>query len=275
MSLLKLIYRKLKLNYFKKNIFNIFYFMLHKIFLIFINEKNFNLNRHGFKFTVFYKNYKCYNNKPFWLRIFDKTYEKQEIIAIKKYVNSDMRILEVGGSLGLTSVIANSKLKDQKKHIVLEANPNLIENLSFNKSQNNSKFTVVNAPISSSEKNVTFNFNNISLGGSINNKLHKYEELKHGQYNTLKTKTITPKIIEEKYNLQFDCLICDIEGEEYNLLLNLKDYFKSFKLMIVEFHFDLESDQSNFEKLKKMYSKYFQLIEISHNNFVFLNLSYN
>ena len=275
MKLIKLIYRKLKLAYLKNIFLGFFYFIIHKIFLILKKEKNFNLSRHGFKFTVFYQNYKYYNNKPFWLRIFDKTYEKQEIKAIKKYVKPDMKILEVGGSLGITSVIANSILKDPKKHFVLEANPNLIENLTFNKSQNNSKFTVVNAPISSSEKNITFNFNNISLGGSINNKLHKYEEFKHGKYNNLKTKTLTPKIIEEKYNLQFDCLICDIEGEEYNLLLNLADYFKNYRLMIVEFHFDLKSDLPNFKKLKKMYSQYFQIIEISHNNLVFFNLSNN
>lgn len=275
MKLVKQIYRKLKLAYLKKNILRVFYFTIHKIFLIIKREKNFNCNRYGFKFTIFYENYKYYNNKPFWLRIFDNTYEKQEIIAIKKYVKPDMKILEVGGSLGITSVIANSILEIPQKHIVLEANPNLIENLTFNKSQNNSKFTIVNAPVSFSEKYITFNFNNISLGGSINNKLHKYEELKHGKYNNLKTKTLTPKIIEEKYNLQFDCLICDIEGEEYNLLLNLIDYFKNYRLMIVEFHFDLKSDLPNFEKLKYTYIKYFQIIEISHNNFVFLNLSNN
>ena len=270
MKLIKLILRRLKLTYLKNICFSFLYFIFHKVFLILKRKHNFNVNKHSHKFTLFYINYKYYKNKPFWLRVLDGSYEKQEIKAIKKYLKPNMKVLEVGGSLGITSVIANSILKNSDKHFVLEANPKLIENLKFNKSQNKSKFTIINKPISSLEKEVIFNFNDISLGGSINNKNQKYNEIKHGKYNNLKTKTLTPNLIEEIYDIQFDCLICDIEGEEYNLLLDLVNYFKKYRLMIIEFHFDLETDFLKFEKVKQIYDGSFKIIEISYNNLVFL-----
>ena len=40
--------------------------------------------------------------------------------------------------------------------------------------------------------------------------------------------------------------------------------------MIIEFHFDLETDFLKFEKVKQIYDGSFKIKEISHNNLVFL-----
>lgn len=64
-------------------------------------------------------------------------------------------------------------------------------------------------------------------------------------------------------------MICDIEGEEFNLLLNLFEYFKEFKLMIIEFHFDEESNYQKFEEVKSLYSNHFDILQINQNNLVF------
>lgn len=248
-----------------------YFFIIHGIFLIIKNKSDFKIKFKGNLIVVFYDNYVKYINKPVWIRLLDNTYEEQEIKSIKKYLKRDMNVLELGGSLGVTSVIINSILKNKKNHIVCEANPNLLENLEFNRKLNNSKFDIINKPVSNEEKVVSFNYNQISLGGSIFDKSSKYMDDRHGQYNCIKTKTISPLQIEKKNKIVFDCLICDIEGEEYNLLLNLLDYFNSFKLMIVEFHYDDNSSQENFKKIKQVYSKNFTLKIINHNNIIFLN----
>jgi len=136
---------------------------------------------------------------------------------------------------------------------------------------NNSKFEIINKPVSNQEREVFFNYNHISLGGSIYDKSEKYRDDKHGIYNNIKTKTVSPLQIEKQFKLGFDCLICDIEGEEYNLLLKLSEYFKKFKLMIVEFHFDDILSLKNLEKIKQVYSKKFTIEMINSNNIVFIN----
>lgn len=244
--------------------------IFHNFFRIVYRGKNFNITYHGKKITVFEKNYTSYINKPIPLRLIDGSYEKLEIKSIKKFLTKEMTVLELGGSLGVTSVIINSILDKKTNHVVCEGNPELIENLEYNKNQNNCEFKIVNQPVSSLEKKVTFFFNNISLGGSIFNKQQNYEDHLHGVYKKIVMDTITPIKLAKQFNLNFDCLICDIEGEEFNLLLDLYDYFKEFKLMIIEFHFDEETNYQKLEKLKNKYSDYFDFIPLNQTNLVFV-----
>lgn len=269
-QLLKIIYiDKLVLSLKELN-----YFIIHSVFLLITGKNDFKIKFQGFPIVIFHSNYFKYINKPVWIRLLDNSYEKQEIIAIKKYVKSGMKVLELGGSLGITSVLINSILEDRKNHFVCEANPNLLDNLKFNRKLNNSQFEIINKPVSNQEREVCFNYNHISLGGSIFDKSEKYRDDKHGIYNNIKTKTVSPLQIEKQFKVGFDCLICDIEGEEYNLLLKLSEYFKKFKLMIVEFHFDDNLSKENLEEVKQVYSKNFKLELINHNNIVFINKNY-
>ena len=272
MNLIKKIYRFFGIHILRHYVNQVIYKILHYSFRIVYSGKKFNITFHGKKITVFSKNYTSYINKPIPLRLIDGSYEKGEIKSIKKFLTKEMTVLELGGSLGVTSVIINSFLNNKKKHIVCEANPKLIKNLEYNKDQNNCEFKIVNQPVSSLEKKVTFHFNDISLGGSIYNKKYnkKYKDNLHGVYKKIVINTITPEKLEKQFKLNFDCLICDIEGEEFNLLLDLFEYFKDFKLMIVEFHFDEESNYQKIKKIKNNYSDYFNIIKINHNNLVFI-----
>lgn len=270
LNLIKYILKSIGINKLVYLIQNTWFKFSHWLFLIIMSGKNFNLVFKGKKITVVKQNYFRYKNKPLWFRLFDRTYERQEIKSILKFLDKEMTVLELGGSIGVTSVIINSLLAENHKHVVCEANPNLIENLELNKINNKCNFVIENKPISSKETKVKFNFNDISLGGSILDKSLKYQENNHGAYKNILITTTTPKEIEEKFNLKFDCLICDIEGEEFNLLIDLIDYFKNFKLMIVEFHFDEKINYSKLENIKKNYDPFFNISHINNNNVVFL-----
>lgn len=256
-------------KYIIKKLCNIYYYISHKYYLYRCGGDAYVTELYEKIIIVFYDNYKNYINKPITLRLADKSYEKQEINSIQNYLGNDMSVLELGGSLGVTSVIINSMLNNKQNHIVCEANPNLIENLDYNRQINECKFTIINKPCSSNVKKVEFNYNNISLGGSIYDKSHKYKDDKHGIYKSVETFTTTPIIIEEKHDIKFNCLICDIEGEEYNLLIDMKEYFENYQLMIVEYHINKAGDKEKIENITNYYSYNFNVCRITPVNIVY------
>jgi len=78
-------------------------------------------------------------------------YELQERKLITKYIKSSDRVLELGGGVGAVSCMLNKKLADQSKHLVIEANPELIPILEHNGINNNCRFKTLNCiPIKSS-----------------------------------------------------------------------------------------------------------------------------
>ena len=69
------------------------------------------------------------------LRIKQESYEREEIDMILSEIPhtifKDLNILEIGGCLGVVSVISNDVLKHKENHVVIEANPELIPILEF------------------------------------------------------------------------------------------------------------------------------------------------
>ena len=56
--------------------------------------------------------------------------------------------------------------------------------------------------------------------------------------DTIQVKTKTLNALQDKYNLKFDALICDIEGGEYDLFENVltDDILEDFRFIGMEFH---------------------------------------
>jgi len=249
----------------KSNTLKIYYFVFNTIFKTFYSNKDFSIKYKGQKITIFLNNHKFQKNKPTPLRLIDGTYEKNEIKSIQRLINKDDVVLELGGSIGVTSTIIGSILDNSSNLVVCEGNPNLISNLKYNKEQNNLNFSIIDKPVSNEEKEVLFNFNGLSLSGSIINKTDKFNEVLHGSNKSLGIYTTTPTILEKQLNKKFNVLVCDIEGEEYSLLNGLYDYFNNFRLLMVEFHYYGEYNESHRKSLEKKFSQFFEVWRISHN----------
>ena len=59
-------------------------------------------------------------------------YESEEAALIAKHLPADLPVIELGGSLGVVSRLIRSRLAPGTRHLVVEANPDLIEACSRN-----------------------------------------------------------------------------------------------------------------------------------------------
>jgi len=163
-------------------------------------------------------------------RMIKNLYEIQEISLIEEIPNLENSvILELGGCLGVVSVVSNSNLNNKENHVVVEANPKLMKYLEYNKKINNCSFKIENAMISSTSDGVFYSFDKIVAGSA-----HRTDDQERN-----KTKHIVDVMsyddLEKKHNLKFDVIILDIEGGELEFLKEIQNN-SHIKYIMVELH---------------------------------------
>ncbi len=163
--------------------------------------------------------------------IFWGLYERSEIKMIEKYMLKDYSVIELGASLGITSLAIN-KILINKKIVSIEANRKLITNLENTKLMNHlGNWTILNYAIDySGASHVKFTVDPANLGS---HKSHDYETT-----NIIEVPTITLKVINKKWlNTEKFILIADIEGAEIEFVLNDQIFLKNYcQQMILELH---------------------------------------
>lgn len=152
-------------------------------------------------------------------------YEREERHLLKKYLHPDARVLELGGCLGVVACIANKMLQKPERHVVVEANPNLIRHLERNKMHTNSAFAIEHCVVSSRPELEFF------LGDSI---------LGSSARRRSPTKVLVPgktvAELERAHAIKFDTLIMDIEGAELEFLRENRDWLRQLNTVIAEIH---------------------------------------
>jgi len=157
-------------------------------------------------------------------RFFFDIYEIEERELIKKYISEGDRILELGGCIGVVSCIANRLLKDPHDHVVVEANPELIPTLNKNKELNMCGFIIEHCIIGSS-RYCDFFVHELIVGGSGKRKTKRKIEIVSRSLNELLKK-----------HGNFSVLLIDIEGSEYNVIMDNKEAIRNFSKIIIEQH---------------------------------------
>ena len=189
----------------------------------------------GIYFSLFKKTYKVdglefiipfeLTNFKFRGRFVFDTYEKHERTYLKPYLNRDATVLELGACIGVVSCLTNQLLENRTNHVVVEANPILIEWLEKNKNHNASKFGIENCMVAN-QKEVDFYIHPLIVGGSSVRTTDK----------KVKIPGKTIQEIEHQYQLQFDTLIMDIEGGELEILRNERGRIGQFRQIFMEVH---------------------------------------
>ncbi len=163
------------------------------------------------------------------------TYEKNERDFVTRYVRRDLPVIEGGACIGVVACITNKLLDDPTKHVVVEANPELLPTLTKNRDRNGCGFEIVPAAIDQHGKTVTFHIFRNFLGGSV--------QLPSKKTVTVDAVTIGSLIKERGWD-QIS-LILDIEGAEIDLINEeaqvLRDHVA---VMIVEMHPGTTGEQS-------------------------------
>jgi len=162
-------------------------------------------------------------------------YEGQERFASKHYIRRDIPVVELGGSIGVVACLLNRRLKNPAKHVVVEANPQILPRLLENRNRNHCRFEILHGAAG-------------VVGDSI--------QLYLGE-NALSASAITiaPESVEvpavrltdilESRGFKRCAVVCDIEGAELELLRAEMDTFSSrVEVFIVEFHPGISGPES-------------------------------
>jgi len=152
-------------------------------------------------------------------------YEREERRLLKNHLSPDARVLELGGCLGVVACIANNMLRKPERHVVVEANPNLIRHLERNKLHTGSAFAIEHCVVSNRPEREFF------LGDSI---------LGSSARRRSPTKVVVPgktvAELERAHEIKFDTLIMDIEGAELDFLRENRDWLRQLNTVIAEIH---------------------------------------
>ena len=197
--------------------------------------------------------------------VLDK-YEKDERQVIEEYLPEGEPVIELGASIGVVSCKVNRRLKAPEKHVVVEANPELIPTLQKNRDINGCKFAIIEAAIGYGSDTVTFFSNGMSLAGSI--------YLGGGEKWEVSTKSLQSIAEEAKFD-RFT-LICDIEGSEIGMLEHEMDFIREHVgLLLMETHEETPYKEDGVKKvLETLAANGFEMAESIRTNHCFRNKAF-
>jgi FkbM family methyltransferase len=150
-------------------------------------------------------------------------WESEEVTILTKYLHENDKVIELGACVGFLGVVVNDKIKNKESHMLIEANPEMIPVIEENKKLNGSKFKIEHCIIGNPEDGERdFRISNFILGSSVFNKGGKIVK-------------VPVKDISE-YSNDYNFLIVDIEGGEYELIKNNINEIMKFDKLLIEFH---------------------------------------
>lgn len=135
-------------------------------------------------------------------------YEKKEREALDRFLDPTLPVIELGASLGIVACLTNKKLADPSQHMVVEANPHLIDILSRNKAKNGCSFEVLHGAVSYNGEQTKFYLNESFVSGSANDETDRF----------VTVPTITLADVIDRSGFGRCTLISDIEGAEVDLV---------------------------------------------------------
>lgn len=159
-------------------------------------------------------------------------YERPERRAVTNYLNPELPVVEFGGSLGVVACLVNRKLRNPERHVVVEANPALVDLLQRNRDRNQCRFVVLPRMVGYGESHLAFytNADNFVIGTAVASDASSNVECHQIQ-------TVTLRTILDEYNFEQCTLVCDIEGGESDLLRFESDVLKDrVSTLILEVH---------------------------------------
>lgn len=190
-------------------------------------------------------------------------YEKNEREAVKKFLDKDTPVIELGAGFGVISCTINKKLSNSKDHFVVEANPHLILPLEKNREINGCGFTIINKAVGYDSREISMYLQE-NIGGS---------GTKHKTGEEIKVETITLGGLIDLSGFRIANLVADIEGTEFDIIEKEFDVLKNkIKMIIFEFHPNTIGQEKFKEILIKLKSGGFDQVYQKETVFVFRNM---
>lgn len=160
-------------------------------------------------------------------RFLTARYEPSERYAVRRFVSGRTPVVELGGSLGVVACITNCKLADPTRHVVVEANPDLIPILERNRELNNCRFCLENKVLAYEAAYVDFPCADTVVESGV-------------YYTAGRSIPVASTSLEgilESYEFDTCDLVCDIEGSEADLFANEAETIRDrVETIVIEFH---------------------------------------
>ena len=157
-------------------------------------------------------------------------HEPEERLLVKRWLPSNVPLLELGGGLGTVACLANKKLSDPVRHVVVEADPELIPLLERNRDLNYCKFTIVN-------KALAYDCDHVELSlhpGFVCSNIFGSGE----RTSRVQATTISDLLNEAGFSEAG--IICDIEGGESHMIKRELPRLRGrIKFLLLELHAEI------------------------------------
>jgi FkbM family methyltransferase len=179
--------------------------------------------------------------------------EVEEQILVKKYIEKDDVVLELGARYGSVSCQINSKLSNKNNQVSVEPDKRVWEALEKNKKINNCEFNIINGFIG--EKKMDLINLDDWYGGYGSTFIYN-------ENTTIQSYTLDE--IKKKYNLKFNVLVADCEGFLEVFFDENPNFYNDLRLIIFEADYP---DKCNYEKIRESLIKHnFKAILSGHQN---------
>jgi len=174
----------------------------------------------------YFKNCTFYNENGHLMDSYSLNVEHGTRYLVNKYINKDMKILELGSRYGTVSCVLDYVLTDPKSQLVcVEPDTTIIPCLNKNKLTNHCDFNIYHGTISKEQLYVVWN------GCGWETKTYK---IPPPNLKFEKIETISLEQIQQLYNITFDCLIADCEGFLLEFLTENLNFLEQLNTVIYE-----------------------------------------
>ena len=137
-------------------------------------------------------------------------HEIEERRLIKSWLPPELPLVELGGGLGVVSCLANQIIRDPSRHVVVEANPYMVQTLERNRELNGRRFQVVNRAIGYDADRVSLAIDPEFVGSNLAAAGQVAESIEVPTTSVL-------RVVEDAGFDEFS-LIADIEGLEAEVI---------------------------------------------------------
>lgn len=162
------------------------------------------------------------------------TYEAPELRLLARWIGGDRPVVELGGAFGVISAATATRLAPGVAHVVVEANPLLVDYCRRNATSprgSGAPTVVVSAAVAYGRDRAPFVQSDAFLGS----RLALAEE---GGTVDVATITLSQILETNRIELPYD-LVCDIEGAELEVLRHDADALAGCRIALIELHPDV------------------------------------
>jgi len=155
-------------------------------------------------------------------------YEREEAELVLKHLPRDLAVIELGGSLGVVSALVRSRLAPGVKHVVVEANPALIQTCRANAETGRGPTEVVQAALFHDGPVARF---------SVGETVHSSALADAQATNAIEAPAVTLAELHRRVGSpdRFS-LVCDVEGAEFDMFARERTVLAYVDTAIVELH---------------------------------------